>query len=205
MKQIILSILAISLISGCSTAPKVPKSHETKYAIQVVVANVAEGVFPRTFPDIENPNEQISKIFSHPDTKLEKFPIVYAEPKINVVIDRTKTKLLAEGFSVVDGKAIEKKKEYKIGKLVSVTIDDADQETVTYTIDSSYQKITGYDEHLIADGDKVKIPFFEKREVKTSITQIYKSWAMLGGLVEEDSEGNKSELIYCVRVIPPQG
>lgn len=216
MKKSVVSLVLVLLVGGCANVPKEPEAHASKYAVQILAAEVLEGAFEavssadsvngaQLTPLTLGEHGGIDALLGHSDTRVDHFPVVYVGESEQGKADKTKTMMLPENYSIVDGKAVPKEKECKIGKSVSVTIVEADQDNVTYALNAVKNRLKGYDEYDAGEGIKVKMPFFETRSVNTTLTQKYHSWTLLGGLVDEDEKGETTHLIICVRVIPPVG
>ncbi len=204
MKSHIISLLALAFITGCSSVPEKIKPHDQKYTVQVIKANAPQGIVSWMPSSSEENDKQAEAIFSHPDTKLTAFPIVHVQAGGANTNDQTKSVMLPEDYSIVDGKAVAKEKECKLGKFVSVEIENIEGDTISYKLDVFDRKIKGHDDYKVGEGITVSIPFMENSAINTRVTQKMNSWVLLGGLSDKDSKGNASELIFCVRIIPPK-
>jgi hypothetical protein len=195
MKILIMSF-AVSLISGCAIAPSTPKPHETKYAVQVLEVN---STTPFNQKLMNDPNE-VEEILNNPNTRIYEYPILYAQTGEAVVEDQTKTVSMPEDYDVIDGKAVPKEKEVKLGRMVEVSVSSVQEDNITYKIDIHNQKLVGYDTIKAAEGIEVEMPCFKSRNLSSEITQPFGVWQCLGGL-----QGTQGNFFFCVRALPPSG
>lgn len=196
MKKWILSLIVVTLISGCSTTPDTPKPHPEKYTFQVISLEIPETTGLTTSPTIE-------ELMHHPDATIIDYPIVIAGLGESVTNDQTKSVLLAEDFSVIDGKAVAEENTHKLGHLVSVAVNEIKNDAVSYHLNAQYNEVVGYDDYDLGGGLAVKMPRLERRSVDTELKQKPNSWVMLGGLVDERSDGKKMRFMMGVKIIPP--
>ena len=197
MKKWITSLLAIILISGCSTIPSTPKPQPEKYTFQVIGIEVPEGT-------LQSLKMDVGKIIQHPDANISEYPTVMAGLGESITNDQTKSVLMPEDYDIVDGKAVAKEKIIKLGYFASVTVDKIERGAISYHLNASYKELAGFDEYKTENGLSVKMPFFNKRAVDTDLTQKPNSWTMMGGLIDQRSDGKKMNRIICVRIIPPK-
>ena len=197
MKNWIPSLFAAALISGCSTIPSTPKPHPEKYTFQVIGIEVPEGTLQSSKMDVE-------KIIQHPDADINVYPTVIAGLGESVTNDRTKSVSFPEDYDIVDGKAVVKEKLIKLGYSVAVTVDKIENGAISYHLNTRYLELAGFNEYPMEKGPNVKMPFLKKRAVNTDLTQKPNSWTVMGGLINQRSDGKKMNQIICVRIIPPK-
>ena len=137
MKKWITSLFIITLISGCSTVPSIPKSHPEKYTFQVIGIEIPNEIASDYIQVTKGKNgEEITSssepypeaLDNHPKAKITEYPIVIAGIGESVVNDQTKSVSLPEDFTVVDGKAVAKEKNQKLGYMVSIRFDELKDE-----------------------------------------------------------------------------
>ena len=228
MKHLILCMLAATMLAGCSTTPI---QGEAKYTFESSHVSVSDDVYQKlTFNFDEayrfhvknsaniseslelSPHDtgmpipmltqqQVDKIISHPDSLVDEFPIVQARLGETVINDQTKTELMAVDADVINGKVVYEKEPTKFGKEVSVTVKEVDNNVVTYKIYLMKRDFIGFDTHETKEGLQVEFPFFEGVEADTELIQKTNSWLVLGGLVNQQGNGEKMHSFIIIRVL----
>ena len=202
MKGLISCLSIMAFMSGCSTIPSTPDPHTEKYTVQVVEVEVPSGVF--TFEGGYPPNIDIeSELFAHPDAVLFEYPIVAAGVGESVTNDQTKHVVMAEDYSVVEGKDVAQEKVYKLGSIVSANINELENGYIYCHTYANRQELVGFDETIMENGERVMIPAIKTRELDMRPLLEPNSWIMIGGLTSQRSDGENLDLILCLRVIPP--
>lgn len=190
------------LVAGCRSTPSTPKADPDKYTFQVIGVEIPEKVNPYKTGEFSTIEEE-NKLLSHPDAEIVEYPIVIAGPGDTVVNDQTESASFPEDYAIVDGKAVAKEKSLKLGYSVSVQLTEVKNEIVKYHLNTYYKELVGYDEHEIGDGITVKMPYFKSRILDVDLSHKANTWIILGGLVDERSDGTKISLMIAVRIIPP--
>ena len=209
MKKLLACLFTAVLITGCSTTPSSPKQHQTKYAFQCLQVSIPEYVVQAVKININDPVQkltqlQIETVINHTEATIIRMPIVYAGIGESATNDQTETVDMAFDAEIVDGEVVYKKKPLKVGKEVSVEVLKAEDNIVSYKIHLMNKELMGFDVvHRTEEGQEVRMPFFENREVKTKITQAADSWISAGGLVEQQGTEPKTHTMLLIRVIGP--
>lgn len=228
MKDLILGILALTLLVGCSTTSI---QDEAKYTFESRHVSVSDDVYQKlTFNFDEayrfhvkssanisesleqSPHDtgmpipmltqqQVDKIISHPDSLVDEFPIVRVRLGETVISDQTKTELMAVDADVINGKVVYEKEPTKFGKEVSVTVKEVNGDVVTYNIHLMKRDFIGFNTHETKDGLQFEFPFFEGVEADTELTQKINSWLVLGGLVNQQGNGEKMHSLIIIRIL----
>jgi hypothetical protein len=220
MKIIIFGLLMAFILSGCSTIPSTPKPHPEKYTFQVITIEI-----PGDLPEYHNkadkmmglefskgsslptsltiPSRDLEKLIQHPEAEITEYPIVLAGLGESVTNDQTKSVLMPENYDIVDGKAVVKEKIIKLGYSVAVTVDKIENEEISYHLNSNFKELKGFDEYKTENGLVVKMPYFKMRAMDSDLTHEPNSWTMLGGLIDQRSDGKKINQLFCVRAISP--
>lgn len=196
MKNWIVSLFVAVFISGCSTTPETLNPHPEKYTFQVISIEIPEAISLEISSDVES-------LIQHPAAEIIKYPVVVAGMGESVTNDQTRSVLLAEDYNVVDGKAVAKEKIQKLGYLVSIQVNEIKNGAVNYHLDAQFKEVVGYDEYNLGGDIAVKMPYMESRGINTDLQQNSNSWVMLGGLVDERSDGTRMSYTMGVRIIPP--
>jgi hypothetical protein len=193
MKSVLLGIGSVILLSGCSTPSASPKSNDYKYAVEVVELKLSEQVA------IEDLNaEAIDQLLRNADVEREDYPVVYARPGEPAENDQTESVLLAEDFQIIEGKAVPREKECRLGKSVGVKISRVDAQSATFRLKVYQRKLKGFDGYETAAGT-VKIPFFSSREINSELTQIFNTWTVIGA-----SDDAAIFSVFIIRTLPPK-
>ena len=209
MKNIIISLFVVSLISGCKTTPSTPKPNKDKYTFQCLYITIPGDSLEDSFSlkgnqaTLSKTQSQLDDILSHPDAEVIELPIVIAGIGESVTNDQTKAVLLPEDYDIVDGKAVAKNTIIHIGKSFSVTPIKVENGIVISKILPSWTKLKGYDEYKIEDDISVKMPMFERKVVDSVLSLELNAWTLLGGLVDQSSDGTSVNNLVCFRVLPP--
>ncbi len=232
MKRITISLFVVSLISGCSTTPSSPEPHKTKFAFQCLQVTspdslvqeltfsfdaneVAENygqlkkdnLFGKqhvtTPASITLTHTQFEELIKRPNIEIAEFPVVYAGLGESVTNDQTRSVSLPEDYDIVDGKVIAKEKIIKLGYSVAVTVNKIENGSINYHLNASHKELAGFDEYKTENGLVVKMPYFKGRSIDTDLTHEPNSWLVMGGLIDEKSDGKKINKMICVRIIPP--
>lgn len=194
MKKMIISVVTIVILTGCSTAPpkpSTPNPDPQKYTFQVIGIEIPNEAFIIC-------NNDIDKITTHPDAKISEYPIVVAGVGESVTNDQTRP-----APSEIDGKPVDKDIIVKLGYSVSIQNPTVEGGALSYHLISHYEELVGFEEYTTQDGASVMMPFTTKRELNTQISQKLNTWITLGGLIKDNSDGKKTNLMLCVRTIPP--
>lgn len=212
MRNIILSLVALALVTSCSTIPSDPKPHESKFTVQVIEMTLVEPL-PVTFPQDEVP----SLIEKHKDSIVE-YPIVYAAIGETAIADETESVSFPVDYKIIDGEAVSINTMLKLGMSVEVTFlkkmylkhadDSIGDVLVEYTGNDSVllelhayrMDLAGYNTFTTKDEIEVEMPYFSKFDNKTQVINKLGKWAVVGVL--EDSETGTAKYL-CVRVLPP--
>ena len=67
----------------------------------------------------------------------------------------------------------------------------------------SNQRLWGYQQVQLADGSELDKPIIGDTAVNTQLLLRPNQWLAITGLKKKSSEGQETELMYFVRVIPP--
>jgi len=205
MKKWILSLISSILVSGCSTVPSEPTPHDHKYTVQILEIDI-----PLKSPttewvkyDSDLKKSDVEDNILDPDAKIFEYPIIYAKIGIPEIIDQTKEVFFVRDFTIEGGKAKTQKGTQKLGTTIKVTLDEFDNETVSFHIDLHTKNLKGYDTMEVA-GAKVKIPVFSKRQITTALKHNLNSWIDLGS-VEGTEHGDKESFQkqFVMKIIPP--
>ena len=195
MKRI-LSLAALAVISGCSTIPSNPEPHPEKYTFQVIGIEI-----PAAEADLLSGD--VDQILECPDADITEYPVVVAGAGDSATNDQTTAVAFPVDYNIVDGKAVAQENIQKLGHLVAVTIDEIKDGVIRYQLKLHDQQLKGYDEYNLEDGIAVKMPYFETRGINTRLQQTPDAWVVMGGLVDERSDGTKLTQIIGVRIIAP--
>ncbi|MDH3981436.1 MAG: hypothetical protein OES84_00885 [Kiritimatiellaceae bacterium] len=208
MKKTIIGIFITALISGCTTT-STPKAHEAKYTFQCLHVTIPSGTLKIPYTQQNGQSgmfptqSQFEEILNDPGTEVMEFPIVSVGIGKSVTNDQTKAVSLPEDYDIVDGKPVVKEKICKLGCSTSVTVNKVENGAICYHLNVSYQELLGFNENKIENGLSVKMPFFKKRGIDTDLTGPPNSWTMMGGLIDQRSDGTSVHNLICMRVIPP--
>lgn len=193
MKAMIIGLAATLFIAGCTTAPSshlTPKPAPNKYTIQVIGIAIPDEA-------LQSCQNEVDRMLQHPAAMISDYPIVTVGVGESATHDQT-TSIPAE----IDGMAVSQEKECRPGYAVSVKdlkmVDDA----ISYHLTTHYEELKGYEKYTSDDGSSVMVPYSQKREIDTQITQHPNTWLMLGGVMKKGPNGENINLMICVRAIP---
>ena len=196
MKKWIISICVLALISGCSTTLTNPKPHPDKYTFQIIGVEIPSTESIAALSEVE-------EVINHPEATIIEYPIVIAGVGESVTNDQTKSVLFPEDYSIVDGKAVAKEKTEQMGYMVSIRFNEIKDGIISYHLNTYFKEFFGYDAYEAEKGISVEMPYFDSRSIDTDLSQKINTWTLLGGLYEENSDGNMVNQMFAVRIIPP--
>ena len=167
-------------------------------------------------------SEEVNEIIKISKADIIEYPIVYASVGEASLADQTESVPFLYDYDIVDGKVISEDKILKIGKSVEIKLvkgigeeslvklgrpdnsimAKADENTVSYQLDTYRRELVGYDELNHTDGITVKTPYFSVCKINTQITQEIDSWTAISGL-HDTRNGLTTYLCVCIRVLPP--
>ena len=186
MNRIAMCLLFASVIMGCATTPSPPAPHPSKYAFQCFFVSVPEEVLKNlnvrfdkrnlghdpTMDAMPRPTQtQIDEIIKHREVEIVELPIVYAGMGEAVANDQTITSEMAVDADVVDGEVVYRTESCKIGNMVSVDVKSLERGYVSYQIHAMTKRLAGYDHRKTLDGMEVRMPYFDRRELNTTMSQ----------------------------------
>ncbi len=195
MNKWIISLFAITFISGCLATPSLPKPHPEKYTFQIITVMVQEGMIQGSEMDVE-------EIINHPDVEICEYPVVLAARGESVTNDQTKVVSLAIDDEV-DDKTIGNEKTHKIGTSVAIAFYGIRDNKISYNLNIYHKEQAGFAEYKDENGDIKKKPFLVGIEDDVGVSQEPDSWAMVGGFPGQKVDGKKTFYMICTRAIPP--
>lgn len=209
MRNIIISLIVVSLVYGCSTTPSSPKPDKAKFTFQCLYLTVPSGSIKEPFsfsnpPMLFRTQAQLEDILTAPNTEVMEFPIVIAGIGESVTNDQTKALSLPEDYDIINGEAVAKNKTCNIGESFSVTLIKVESGAVTCKINPVTTMLKGFDEYVVSDGVTVKMPMWKKMKIDSEITLEPNLWTLLGGLIDQRSDGTSVNNLFCIRVLPPK-
>lgn len=192
MRNLFMSLFAVSFVSACMASPLTPKLHETKYTIQILEVTTPT-------PTHHSPN-WLAESLNNTNSVIYTYPTLYAEIGETVGDDQTEEVSMPESYDLIDGKVVPKEKLVRLGKAVEVSIPGIEGENITYSLSVYNKSFKGYDIYPLEDGIEVKMPYFETRSINTEITHPLNRWISMGGRL--DKKGNS--FFFYVRIVPPE-
>jgi len=195
MKAMIIGLAATIVLAGCSTAPSghaTPKSVSNKYTIQVIGIAV---------PDValQSCQGDVGRILQHPDAVISEYPIVTVGVGESATNDQT-----TSSPTEIDGIPVSKEQEVRPGYSVSVNNLKMVDNAVSYHLATHSETLAGYEKYTSDNGIPAMMPYSQKREVDTQVTQQPNTWLTLGGVMKQGPDGKYINLMICVRAIPPK-
>ena len=216
MKSLIFGLFAVSVVSGCSSLSSESnlqennqasifevKSHYEKYTVQILEV---ETPYIPLKEDLMTEGDQkplVEKILATPDTVIHEYPHLYAVVGEPAFDDQSTPTSIDGDFVVVDGIAVPNHEKYKFGRTAFFIIHKEEKGNLWCRWIMSNQKFWGFKAIQLADGSKVNKPVVTGRGLNTKLLLQPNSWASVGGLKKQSAGGQEMELMYFVRVIPP--
>ena len=219
-------LLALALSSTVySKTPELPNPQEGKYSIQIIKVQTSASTDPLEYLENFKPENALyttgagtnqthvfphdsaipsvpEKILEDPSSEIFEYPILYTVIGSSVTNDQTKTVLFPQDYKVEKGKAIPlDEKPIKLGLYIATTVTEQKNGVVDLHLDFYTNEIKGYDEYDVGSGVKVKMPFFDTRNIDTDVTIPLGGWLTLGGLKVSAEEEQSKNTVYFVRVI----
>lgn len=207
MKIWMLSFIAITLITGCSTLPSEPTPHIHAYSFQVLEIDVPLHALQSGWnaspssSSLTDPSAE--SLFNAPKVQIYEYPIILAEVGSRVHLEQIKKDTYVADFNITDGKVITQEAVYKLGTTIELTLDDIENGVASFSIDLSTRNLKGFDTISMA-GEEIRMPVLFEKQVVTSMRQELNSWMSLGAIEDITRKKDKTFRKYFVlRIIPP--
>ncbi|MDF7798779.1 hypothetical protein P4C99_04855 [Pontiellaceae bacterium B1224] len=207
MKIWILSLIAATLISGCTTLPTEPTPHLRAYSFQVLEIDVPLSGLQsgwKGYPSNSSlADPTIENLLSAPKVRLYEYPIICANLGDTVSLEEIEKVSLVADFIVVDGQAVTQEAIFKLGTSIKITLEDVVDGVASFSIDLGTRDLKGFDTIHMA-GAEIDMPVFFDKQLVTSMRHELNSWMSLGAI--EDITHKKSGTFrkyFAIRITPP--
>lgn len=201
MKKITTALLATFFISSSySEVPKQPEPQEGQVAVQFVKVEC-----PQTAKYTVSTNNMLNPehLFKDQSCKIEEYPILYTHVGNTVTNDLRESLTFAEDYKIVDGNPTPIEKSVKLGWLLTVTVEQVDNDSEVVDLDVKFHEryLAGYDDYPISENQSVKMPKFSVRDLDSEISIVLGNWCTFGGLSTKSDHENDTITYYFIRAI----